>query len=108
MKCSTQWNEMWIFFLDDFTPLIPQFVYRLQKSRYGMIERLHSIDYDKWARESCALQRCMMLAFFAPCASLCWMEQGVKLLNNRNLYHLDDFKSIIFVFFLSFSCCFAS
>lgn len=25
-----------------------------------------------------------------------WMEQGVKLLNNRNLYHLDDFKSITF------------
>lgn len=29
------------------------------------------------------------------CFTLCWMEQGVKLLNNRNLYHLDDSESII-------------
>lgn len=32
------------------------------------------------------------------------MEQGVKLLNNRNLYHLDDSESIIFSF-SSFALC---
>lgn len=33
-------------------------------------------------------------SFFNTQVSLCRMEQAVKLWNNRNLYHLDDYASI--------------
>lgn len=90
-------SSLFLILFADFTSLPSQLV-AFTKKKIKKIERLHSTDYDKWFREIFPFQHCMILAFFylhRLCFTLCWMEQGVKLLNNRNLYHLDDSKSII-------------
>lgn len=68
-----------------------------EKANGKKIERLHSTDYDEWAHEILPSSAAWCWLCFS---ARCRMEQGVKLLNNRNLYHLDDFESII-----SYPCC---